>query len=440
MEKRTLRIDFSVPLKFKKIRFDVIGEKGKSFIISSRKVLIGSSPSASLRLQYPTVSKIHCEICFNEDNQITIKDLGSTNGTFLNSARIKEAYLSNNDVLRLGNVELKTTFLDEEYRVDLYPKTEYFGITGRSLSMREIFSKVEQVSDTDIPILIEGETGTGKELLAEAIHARSKRSEKKFIVCDLSTVPENLIASELFGHEKGAFTGADSQRIGLIEEANGGTVFLDEIAELRQESQNSLLRVLEKKEIRRLGSNKTVQVDVRFIAATSRKIDELVEQGAFRQDLFFRIAIFRIKIPPLRERKEDIPLLINSFLRTHTDTYVQLSEYFSKNMKVILDYSWPGNVRELKNTVERVANIYKASKLLPEIPMLAPNSNSNPNIYVNTEKDFKEGKKEIIENFEERYISEILKKSKGNISEAARLAKIDRKYMERLIKKYNVVI
>jgi transcriptional regulator with GAF, ATPase, and Fis domain len=226
-------------------------------------------------------------------------------------------------------------------------ESEAFGsLIGRSTAMRHVFHLAETYAPTDATILIEGETGTGKEVLAEEIHRHSKRGDQPFIVIDCASLAKDLIASELFGHVKGAYTGADSDRVGAFEHANGGTVFLDEIGELNPDLQPKLLRVLERKEVRRLGSNQTKKVDVRILCATNRKLENEVNANRFREDLYYRLSVARIELPPLRKRRDDVPLLTTSFLREKlgNDALVQIAN-FDQTIRTFENHDWPGNVR-----------------------------------------------------------------------------------------------
>jgi formate hydrogenlyase transcriptional activator len=249
-----------------------------------------------------------------------------------------------------ARVEAENVYLQEEI------KTEYNfeEIIGQSAPVRELLRKVEQVAPTDATVLIRGETGTGKELLARALHDRSRRKDRPLVNVNCGSIPSGLVESELFGHEKGAFTGATQRRIGRFELANGGTIFLDEVTELPFDTQVKLLRVLQEGEFERVGSSQTIKVDVRVIAATNRELNEVVGKGTFRSDLFYRLNVFPIESPPLRERKGDIPLLVNFFLsRFGKKLGKEVHGVSQKSMQSLVQYSWPGNIRELQNAIER---------------------------------------------------------------------------------------
>jgi two-component system response regulator HydG/two-component system response regulator AtoC len=227
-------------------------------------------------------------------------------------------------------------------------------IIGKSKAMQEVFYIMEMVAESNANVLITGESGTGKELVARAIHKKSLRNTKPFVIVDCTTIPENLLESELFGHEKGAFTGAVERKVGLFEIANEGTVFLDEIGELPMSLQKKLLRFLQEREIQRIGSNARIKVDVRVISATNRDLEKLVNEGIFREDLYWRLNVVRINLPPLRERKEDIPLLVNHFLNKYAkENNKQIPQLEPEVMDALINYEWSGNVRELANVIER---------------------------------------------------------------------------------------
>jgi transcriptional regulator with GAF, ATPase, and Fis domain len=227
-------------------------------------------------------------------------------------------------------------------------------IVGSSPALQSVLSKVAKVAPTDSTVLITGETGTGKELIARAIHKRSQRSSRAFVSVNCAAIPRDLIASELFGHEKGAFTGATQRRLGRFESADGGTIFLDEVGELSHETQISLLRVLQEREFQRVGSSQTLKIDVRVVTATNRNLEDAIAAGRFREDLFYRLNVFPIEVPPLRQRKEDIPLLVEYFVdRYASKAAKKITGIDKRSMDLLQSYAWPGNIRELQNVIER---------------------------------------------------------------------------------------
>src|SRR5262249_13709234 len=311
---------------------------------------IGKVEENDLVLPEETVSRVHCEILRDQKGHL-LRDLHSTNGTFLDGAEIREAYIRAGSVITVGTVQLK--FQPFEERIEILPSDkETLGeLVGSSLKMREIFGLVERIAPTEATVLIEGETGTGKDLCARTIPSLSKRKEQPFIIVDCGAVSGTLIESELFGHEKGAFTGASATRQGAFELAHGGTLFLDELGELSLDLQPKLLRVLEQREIRRVGGNRTIKVDIRVIAATKQDLQREVQKGKFREDLYFRLSVVPIRMPSLRERKEDLPLLIRSFLRKLSPSDQPPRTIDDTTLGALAAHDWPGNIRELRNVL-----------------------------------------------------------------------------------------
>jgi transcriptional regulator with PAS, ATPase and Fis domain len=306
---------------------------------------MGKNPDNDVVLFDEYVSAYHCKIEFL-DSKFLIKDLGSTNGTFVRGQRVVEAYIDDGTPIELGRARFQFVVIKESQELNPTDEDYFCGMVSKDPSMKEIFGLIQNLKHSDTPVLIQGETGTGKELVARAIHENSPRKSKRFISVNCGAIAKELIESELFGHEKGAFTGAVGTREGLFELAHGGTLFLDEIGELPLDLQPKLLRVLESGEIRRVGSSKNTLVDVRIIAATHRNLAQEIVNQNFREDLYYRIYVLPITLPPLRDRKSDIAFLVNHFLKSAKP----LTE---AALKKLLSHDWPGNVRELKNVVER---------------------------------------------------------------------------------------
>ncbi|MDB5216211.1 MAG: Response regulator of zinc sigma-54-dependent two-component system [Myxococcaceae bacterium] len=311
-------------------------------------VFVGTSPVCALKLADPLVSRRH--VGFEvRGGQLRLRDAGSTNGTFVNGTRTVEALLSGCETIRIGATVLSVERSTRS--VEVSSETSFGDFVGSSLAVRRLYPLCAKVAASSVPLVIEGETGTGKEALAEAIHQMGNRANKPFAVFDCTAVPPSLLEGALFGHERGAYTGADSARAGIFEEANGGTLLIDEIGDLDLGLQSRLLRAIQKNEVRRIGGNKWIHVDVRVIAATRRDLDAEVAAGRFRDDLFFRLAVARLLLPPLRERPEDVELLARHFWSLHTDDPAFPEEVLGR----LRSYAWPGNVRELSNTMARLA-------------------------------------------------------------------------------------
>jgi DNA-binding NtrC family response regulator len=424
------------PLRHTGYRLAVVtGElRGREIEVLADRVVIGKSRQCDVVLPDDSVSRQHVEIKRDGDHYRVV-DLGSTNGTFIDNAKVADAFLKPGDVLGVGKVQLR--FLPRDARAELLPSDqERFGeVIGKSLSMRKIFGVLERVANTDVTVLIEGETGTGKDLVARALHAMSPRASGPFVVVDCGAVAPNLIESELFGHERGAFTGAHQRREGAFELADGGTVFLDEIGELPKDLQPKLLRVLENHRVRRVGGTEEIDVDIRVLAATHRELREQVEADEFREDLYFRLAVVNPVIPPLRERRDDIPLLIEHFSRRLPPGMWRPPG--PEAMARLVGYEWPGNVRELRNVVERSAYL-SPDGVIDLITTGKRALGSSEPVAFDPTLTFREQKERAVELFEEAYLQWLLERAEGNISRAAREADMDRKYLHKLLRRYGI--
>ncbi|HJZ86847.1 MAG TPA: sigma 54-interacting transcriptional regulator [Polyangia bacterium] len=421
------------------------GVRPREWVFDQGVINIGAMEDNDLVLHDETVSRYHCRI-MQEAQSYVLVDLSSTNGTFINRVRVKEGYLKPGCTIGLGQTELK--FLTADEKVEIVPsRKDHCGeLIGRHPRMREIYSIIEKIAPTTTTVVIEGETGTGKEVVAQTIHKLSARASGPLMVFDCGAVPQNLLESELFGHEKGSFTGAIMTRQGIFEMAHGGSLFLDELCELSLDLQPKLLRALEQREIRRVGSNKPIKVDVRVIAATNRNLEEEVRGGRFRQDLFYRLSVVRLFLPPLRDRVEDIPILVKHLLRIgnyakHPDGTARVGALAREAIDLLCAYSWPGNVRELVNVVERACSFCEGDTIqvgdLPEQVRDAPTAGATRDLPTG-EYTFKEAKERWVSSFERDYILNLLRKNGGNISHAAREADIDRKYFRKLMRKYGI--
>ncbi len=420
-------------------------DRGSEHVVARDKCVIGKSRDNDVVLRDDTVSRVHCEIV-RERQGYLLRDLGSTNGTRLDGARVREVFLTPGAVVTVGKVELKVRTVAE--RIELLPseRETFGGAVGKSLAMREIFGLLERLSPSDATVLLGGETGVGKDVLARAIHAHSPRKDRPFVVVDCGAVVASLIESELFGHAKGAFTGATHAREGAFELADGGTLFLDEIGELPLDLQPKLLRVLEQRTFRRVGGNDERRVDVRVVAATKRNLQLEVERGKFREDLYFRLAVVPVVLPPLRERREDVPLLVRALLDDLRRREPDLPELrvASAALEALAAHDWPGNVRELRNVLARAAYLTRslgATEIgLGHVPVAqvsaAPPEPAAP--VFDAALSYRETKAQVEEAFEKRYVAWLLGQHGGNISAAARAADMDRKYLHKLAKKHGL--
>ena len=332
---------------------------------------------------------------------------------------------------RVENIALKQ-LLDTRFRFE--------NIIGNSEAITQVFDLIRKISNTPANVLITGESGTGKELVAQCIHANSKRSHKPFVPLNCGGLPEPLVESELFGHAKGAFTDAKQNRAGLMEHAKGGTFFLDEIGELPMHLQVKFLRVLEDHKIRRLGSNQEIEIDIRLISATNRNIKELIGEGKFREDLFYRINTFEIHLPPLRERQGDIQLIAHHFLNHFAETSEKAVQGISTEaMDVLCEYNWPGNVRELMHVMERAIALSDTDAIqIEDLPenLISQTGDTIGSAQINL--PFQEAKDAVVEKFEQTFIDRLLKAHNGNVSRAARQNGTERRTLQRLISKYAI--
>ncbi|MEM9073285.1 MAG: sigma 54-interacting transcriptional regulator [Myxococcota bacterium] len=415
------------PIKLEAPRFSLThGETTQVF--TQPKCTLGSHPSNDFVIEDETVSRFHCVIQV-EARGFRVIDDGSRNGTWIDGVEVNDGWLRDATTLRLGTVEVRFAIDQARYEMPLAEEDRFGDLVGRSVPMRRLFALLSRVAPSDATVLIEGETGTGKEATAEAIHAASKRREGPFVVVDAGALPPTLLESELFGHEKGAFTGAMERRIGAFEAASGGTVFLDEVGELPPDLQPKLLRVLERKTVRRVGATAQIPVDVRILAATHRNLREAVNQTHFRADLFYRLAVVQLTVPALRDRLDDLELLVASALE-HLGATPAERERFKR--PGFLDHlrraSWPGNVRELRNYVERCMVL---DDVLPiaEQPVKA---GVDPTI------TYPEARRRALEHFEREYLEALLAHHGGNVSQAARSAAMNRPYLYRLLRRHGL--
>jgi DNA-binding NtrC family response regulator len=348
--------------------------------------------------------------------------------------RVYEAVVQPGTDIELGETRLRVAALADPLDVPLYKGDRFGPLLGASVAMRQVFALLDRAAQTQATVLLLGETGTGKDLAAEAIHQASPRAQGPFVVVDCGAIPEALIESELFGHERGAFTGAVEKRTGAFEAAHGGTVFLDEVGELPLALQPKLLRVLERRVIKPIGSNSGKEVDVRVVAATNRDLRAEVNRGAFREDLFFRLSVISVRMPPLRERREDIEVLAQSFLRVVAPAQSELPAGLRQRLAA---HHWPGNVRELRNAVERAVAMGE-HWTLGDHPTPGPAAAGAELPEADPRLPFKEAKQRLVERFERPYLEKLLATTNGNVSAAARQAGLDRVHLLKLLRRHGL--
>ena len=416
-------------------------DAGRTWQVDRDCVAIGSLACGDVALADPAVSRRHAEIVRTPEGTV-LRDLGSTNGTWVGGIKVREVFLAPDTSFRVGRTGLR--FDPVEELVDVEPSTEpRFGdLVGKSPAMREVFAVLERVAPTDLTVLVTGETGTGKELASRAVHEHSLRARGPFVVFDCGAAPASLVESELFGHQKGAFTGAVEARAGVFEVADGGTIFLDEIGELPLELQPKLLRVLERREVRRIGANHAKPVDVRIVTATNRKLRDEVAAGRFRQDLYYRLAVVEVTLPPVRQRREDLPVLVAHLIGRAARGNVRTLAPAVREL--FASYAWPGNVRELANVLERALPFCDGDTItldaLPDALRAAKPTLTPPQLALarNGALPFKDAKDEVIDLFERQYVIDLIDRHGGNISRAARTADMDRKSIARLMRKHGL--
>jgi len=418
-------------------------DAGTSFTIEPAhpsRVLVGQSPSCVVRVSDPMVSRRHLALELDGE-ALRLTDLESTNGTWVNGLQIYEARLTGGETVQLGDSAFAVERIGQVTEVPLTAASSFGRVVGISAAMRKTYPLCKRLARSDVPVIIEGETGTGKELLAESIHEFSPRSKGPFVVFDCTAIPPSLVESALFGHERGSFTGATEARKGVFEEAHRGTLLLDEIGDLDLDLQAKLLRALERSEVQRIGSNSWVKVDVRILAATRRNLDQEVQEGRFRDDLFFRLAVTRIELPPLRRRDGDIPLLTHHFWRRLGDAGSGPPENFVARLE---NYAWPGNVRELQNAVARRVAL---GDLADDNASPAGGGPQQSAAISSQARDAGQGRMEqvldlalplprarrkVVEVFEQLYLDRVLTEHNGNVARAAAAAGVARRYFRLL--------
>lgn len=435
-------VTFSIPRIELVVEREAGAERKRTVVVDGDRVRIGSHASNDLVLNDPMVSRFHCELS-RDSRGWRLRDSGSLNGTRVNGTRTRDADVEPPACkLELGSSSIVVRELGTAGESQLLPVPNFGGLYGSSVAMRRVYDLVKRVAKGNTDVLIEGESGTGKELVTREIVQRSARAGKPFVVVDCGAISPNLIESELFGHLRGAFTGADRNRVGAFEEADGGTLFLDEIGELPLEMQPKLLRAIAEREVRRIGENQRRKVDVRVIAATNRKLEREINQGRFREDLYFRLSVVTLRIPPLRERLEDIPMLVRYFLDSLNAT--DKADLFTPEvLEEMKRYDWPGNVRELRNYVERRVIFGAADPQAEGSESELDGAHSRPDekasaVAVDLNVPFKKAKDSLIEAFEKKYLTALLDWSEGNVSRAARKANLDRVYLHRLLHHYGM--
>jgi len=394
-------------------------------------VVVGADPSADVVLSDPAVSRRHCSLVPKEDG-FEVSDLGSRNGTLLDGVSLQKALVPVGAVLRIGGSLLQLVPAEECLQIGPSEQGRFGQLVGSSLAMRQIYAVLGRASASNAPILLLGESGTGKELAARAVHDHSQRRDGPFVVFDCGASSETLIESDLFGHVKGAFTGAQIDRPGAFELAHGGTLFLDEIGDLPVSLQPKLLRMLEAGEVTRLGGRRPERYDVRVVAATHRDLADEVGRGTFRGDLYYRLAVVEVHLPPLRQRLEDLEELVRVFLEREGRP---ADEVRSENLDRLRAYHFPGNVRELRNIITRAVALSAPGTSFDAMPMLLAGTTAKRDRewVAKADRPFQEAKSELVTRFERDYLKDLMTRAGDNVSQASRISGVDRKHLYRLL-------
>ena len=398
-----------------------------------RPLVVGSAPECDLVTADPGVSRQHCRLTLDERG-VSVRDLGSKNGTLVRDVPVLEALLPLGVPATIGSSRLLVQAHGAPTVVPLSLSAGFGGAIGGSIVMRALFAQLERAAPTDATILLYGETGTGKELLARGIHDASPRRSGPFEVLDCAAVTPSLLEAELFGWTRGAFTGATDARPGVLARAHGGTLFVDEIGEMPLELQPKLLRALETRKVRPLGSSRWLAFDVRIVAATHRDLRTGIAAGSFRDDLFYRLAMVEAPVPPLRDRKQDIPLLVERFLAAQTPPKT-IDDLPPGAIGLLLAHDWPGNVRELWNMVTRLG-LFPLSE--QELAELASTGAPLPSTAALVRLPLREARALVVEHFERHYVVSKLREHAGNVSHAAAAMGVSRQFLHRLMERYGV--
>jgi DNA-binding NtrC family response regulator len=398
-------------------------DAGREAELIGRTLRVGTAADNDLVLTDPAVSRHHF-VMEIEGTRTLIIDAGSTNGTFINGVQVERAIAGLGMRIDIGQTALALIAAQRPVIIPLSARDQFQGLVGRSVAMRELYAMLEKAAASQASVLLHGETGTGKELAAEAIHEASDRAGGPFVVIDCGAIPAALFESELFGHIRGAFTGANHDRQGLLVEAHGGTVFLDEIGELAPELQPKLLRALERRQVRPVGASRPIDIDVRVISATHRDLAAEVDRGTFREDLYYRLAVVRLTLPALRNRLDDLPLLVRLFVeRLAPDRRGDVPQLAAQ----LAHRSFPGNVRELRNAVEELLVLGMRAS---QIPPHGARPSTPEHVYA---LPYKEAVERMVELFQRDYVTRLLERTQGNVSRAAREAGMSRRYLQTVI-------
>lgn len=406
-----------------------------NLLSGDRETLVGSGSDCHLVLKDDRVSRRHLGVR-DGGGQFAVRDLGSKNGTLYEGSLITEVRVGPGATFKLGRSFVRIQ--PRPQPLDLLPsQSRRFGdLVAESLTMREIFAVLDLAAGSDVTVLIEGETGTGKELTARALHEKSARRAGPFVAIDCGALPETLLESELFGHVRGAFTGAAQSRAGAFQRASGGTIFLDELGAIPLAVQARLLRVLEERTVRPVGADQEKRVDVRIVAASPMDLTTRVAEGSFRPDLFYRLSVVRVVLPPLRARREDIPVLVDEMMRRRG---LGSGKVAGPNYDRLVSHTWPGNLRELRNVLDRAIALSPGATSFAELRINISPQAAEEGLAIRSDLPYAEAKAAVLDTFERRYLRDVLTRCSGNISAASRESGIDRKHLRGLLRKHGLL-
>ena len=410
-------------------------DAGRAAPLGAEELVVGSAPECRLALTDDAVSRAHLGIRV-EDHHFRVRDLGSKNGTVYEGSLVTSVRVPPGATLKIGRTFLRIQ--PEPQALELAPsQARRFGeLVAESLAMREVFAVLELAAASEVTVLLQGETGTGKELAARALHDGGARRRRPFVALDCSALPETLLESELFGHVKGAFTGAAQARVGAFVRADGGTLFLDELGTTSAQLQARLLRVLEERKVKPVGSDAERAVDVRVVAASREDLGKQAEAGAFRSDLYYRLSVLKVDLPPLRARREDLVPIVAELLRRRGFAEGAID---GPNLDRLFTHDWPGNVRELRNVVDRAIALSPGARTFAELRIgLGGASAKDEGLAVRTDLPFSEAKDQVLRAFELRYLRDVFERCGGNLSAAARESGVDRKHLRTLLRKHGL--
>ena len=410
-------------------------DAGRAASLSEHDVIVGSEPNCGLVLTDERVSHQHLAVR-RDGARYLVRDLQSRNGTSYEGSLIAEVRVSAGATFKIGRSFVRIQPQPRPLEVAPSQSRRFGELVGESLAIREMFAVLELAAGSDVTMLLEGETGTGKELAARAIHDASGRRRGPFVAVDCGALPESLMESELFGHVKGAFTGAATARAGAFSRANGGTLFLDELAGVPGVVQARLLRAIEERKIRPVGGDEERALDVRIVAASRDDLSARVADGSFRSDLYYRLSVVRVTLPPLRSRREDLAPVVAELLRRRG---IEPGSVSGPNFDLLVGHGWPGNVRELRNVIDRAVALTPGATCFADLRIQVQPQPSDEGLAIRTDLPFAEAKQAVVDVFELRYLRDVLVRCDGNISAAARIVGLDRKHLRSLLKRHGLV-